>query len=189
MGEAKRREEAYAAGLPHRPPRVCPNCKSIRIERATLPATGLLHRKTDYDLCRGCGAVWEAYPDDWCEDVVGADPCDNCAFRPGSPEQADPAEWRKLVALLRSGQEFRCHKGAPILGLTDDPPNTRFDAAWVNRRGRKCAGFMRMVWTMREKGEDWLGRNLEFVGAPGYDCPLPNAAAGGEEGEPVDLEA
>ncbi len=172
MGEAKRRAEAFASALPHRPPRVCPNCKSIRIERTTLPATGMSHTMTQYDLCRACSTVWEAYPDDWCEDVVGADPCDNCAFRAGSPEQADPAEWRKLVAILRAGQEFRCHKGAPILGLIDDPPQ-RFDEAWILRRGRKCAGFMKMVWAMNAKGEDWLARRLEFAAAPGYDMPVP----------------
>jgi hypothetical protein len=51
-----------------------------------------------------------------------------------------------------------------------------FDAAWVQRRGRKCAGFMRLVWTMREKGDDWFARHIEFCGAPGYDLPLPEEA-------------
>lgn len=181
MGEAKRRADAYFSGKPYRPPRVCPRCKSISIARTRLPSTGLSPRETDYDCCRDCGAVWEAYPDDWCEDVVGADPCDNCAFRPGSPEQSDPAEWRKLVALLRAGQEFRCHKGAPILGLTEEPPNVRFDDEWVKRRGRRCAGFMRLVWAMREKGESWLERHFEFCGAPGYDMP-----EGAENDQPLD---
>jgi hypothetical protein len=179
MGEAKRRREAFAEARAYRPPRVCPNCKSICIERTTLPPTALSHRETAYDLCRECATVWEAYPDDWCEDVVGADPCDNCAFRPGSPEQQDPEGWKELVATLKSGQEFRCHKGAPICGLDKSQPNDKgnfdieFDAKWVQKHGRKCAGFMRLVWAMRDKGEDWTARHFEFCGAPGYDMPLP----------------
>jgi hypothetical protein len=171
MGEAKRRAEAHAAAIPHRPPRVCPRCKSIRITRVNQ--TG-----TPYDVCRACGTVWEAYPEDWCEDVVGASPCDNCAYRPGSPEQKDAKGWKQLIATLRAGGEFRCHKGAPIHGLLGGAPNpdgsttVEFDAEWVQRHGRKCAGFIRMVWAMEAKGEDWLARHYEFCGAPGYDLPL-----------------
>jgi hypothetical protein len=185
MGEAKRRAEAYGAAKPYVPPRVCPVCKSVRIARADLPPTGLSHVGTVYDCCRECGAVWEAYPADWCEDVVGAQPCDNCAFRPGAPEHNDPVAWKALIATLRAGGEFRCHKGAPILGLnlnTQTPApgagmvSGEFDAAWVNRRGRPCAGFMRMVWALNAKGEDWLSRHHEFCGAPGYDLPLSQGA-------------
>jgi hypothetical protein len=181
MGAAKRRAEAYASATPHRPPRVCPKCKSVRISRATLPPTGLSVRETEYDLCRDCGTVWEAYPPDWCEDVVGAQPCDNCAFRSGSPEQEDREGWTYLVDILRSGGEFRCHKGAPILGLMKVPAKAEFDAAWVQKHGRKCAGFMRLVWAMEAKGEDWLARHLEFCGAPGFDCPPPPGAERDEE--------
>jgi hypothetical protein len=170
-GEARRRAEAHAHGRPYRPPRTCPRCKSIRISRTALPATALSNRPTDYDLCRDCGTVWEAYPDDWCTDVVGAEPCDNCAFRPGSPEQEDAAHWRWLIGLLRAGGQFRCHKGAPIDGL--EKGEVQFDADWVGKHGRSCAGFMRMVWAMREKGEDWLAKHGEFVGAPGFDCEGP----------------
>lgn len=191
MGEAKRRREAFWSAMPYRPPRVCPNCKSIRIERTTLPPTGLSHRATAYDLCRECATVWEAYPDDWCEDVVGADPCDNCAFRSGSPEQQDPKGWKTLIDALRAGQEFRCHKGAPIKGLFDRKRGTKpdtfeveFDEDWVQKHGRKCAGFMRLVWAMRDKGENWVERHFEFCGAPGYDLPLP---ADVESDEPAEL--
>lgn len=184
MGEAKRRAEAYGEARPHRPPLVCPRCKSIRVETTALPSTGMSHRPTKYALCKECATVWEAYPDDWCEDVVGAEPCDNCAFRPGSPEQANPAKWKHLIGILRSGGEFRCHKGSPILGLDPGKPREQereieFDKDWVQRHGRKCAGFMRLVWSMREKGEDWLARHAEFGGAGGYDCPEPPEKADG----------
>jgi hypothetical protein len=91
----------------------------------------------------------------------------------GSPEQQNPNEWRALIAELRAGGEFRCHKGAPILGVLEDKPT--FDTAWVQRRGRKCAGFMLLVWAMHEKGEDWFARHIEFCGAPGYDLPIDPA--------------
>lgn len=55
----------------------------------------------------------------------------------------------------------------------------RWDKAARAAGGRKCAGFMRMVWAMRDKGEDWLARRFEFCGAPGYDLPLPD-----EQGDP-----
>jgi hypothetical protein len=42
------------------------------------------------------------------------EPCDNCAFRPDSPEQADTAMWNELIAKLRAGGTFHCHKGVPI---------------------------------------------------------------------------
>jgi hypothetical protein len=171
MGEAKRRADARYEAKPYRPPRRCPRCKSTRIEHKRLMGTS--HVETDYDMCLNCATCWEAYPENWCEDVVGAEPCDNCAFRPGSPEQADPEEWKKLVALLKAGREFRCHKGSPILGLAPGSDSkVEFDADWVQKHGRTCAGFMRMVWSMRDKGEDWFSRHMEFCGAPGYDMPI-----------------
>ncbi|MGE3279939.1 MAG: hypothetical protein AB7H90_00975 [Alphaproteobacteria bacterium] len=134
-----------------------------------MKPTLLSYRPTDYDGCQDCGTIWESYPDNWCEDVVGAEPCDNCAFRPDSPEQRNPEEWRELITKLRSGGEFRCHKGAPILGLNKDKPNTdgtydvEFDPDWIRRRSRQCAGFMRMVWSLRDKGEDWLAKRYGFL--------------------------
>jgi hypothetical protein len=47
-------------------------------------------------------------------------PCDNCAFRPGSPEQADTAKWKELIAKLRAGGTFHCHKGVPIAPESED---------------------------------------------------------------------
>jgi hypothetical protein len=174
MGEAKRRAEAHAAAKPYRPPRVCPKCKSVRIARKDLPSVVVSHRTTAYDCCRDCGTVWEAYPDDWCEDVVGAEPCDNCAFRPGAPEQQDPAGWRALLGKLRAGNEFKCHKGCPILGGTDRNPILEFDPEWIQARGRICAGFMRMVWALNEKGEDWLTKRFGVLTGSETD-PLNNA--------------
>lgn len=154
MGEAKRRLEASMEGKPYRPPLVCPECKSIRVRVRRLDAKLMSHVPTEYALCGACNAVWEAYPKDWCEDVVGAVPCDNCAFTAGSPEQADSEAWADLVAKLRAGAEFQCHKGAPI--VKDDEGGLRFKMEAI--RPRWCAGFARMVWALEAKGGDysWL---------------------------------
>lgn len=46
-------------------------------------------------------------------------PCDNCAFRKGSPEQRDPEKWQSLRDAVGYGTgRFYCHKGVPI-----DPEN------------------------------------------------------------------
>ena len=52
----------------------------------------------EWQTCRDCRAVWEAFPPVYARDPVCAEPCDNCAFRPGSPEQADPERWKRVEA-------------------------------------------------------------------------------------------
>ena len=42
------------------------------------------------------------------------EPCNNCAFRTGSPEQADNGKWKELIDQLKCGGSFYCHKGIPI---------------------------------------------------------------------------
>jgi hypothetical protein len=112
---------------------------------------GLSHVPTLMGVCLDCSAVWEAYPADWKHDVVEATPCDNCAFKKGSPEQSDKEAWLELIAKLRAGGDFRCHKGAPIL-IDKSAGTVEFDECWVQRRGRTCAGFIRAVW----QWPDWL---------------------------------
>jgi len=150
MGEAARRRRSIAhfeqtgADL-HR----CPVCRSRRTAVATGPAMALSAIPTLYGVCADCSAVWEAFPPDWKHDVCEAEPCDNCAFRPGAPEHADTAEWRAMLADLKQGREFRCHKGGPIK-LDLDAGTAEFDAQWVTRHGRICAGFHRAIMTRPE---------------------------------------
>jgi hypothetical protein len=156
MGDAKRRQQALAWGQPwpedfHR----CPKCQSRRTGVEKAPAMGLSHVPTIMAVCRDCRTIWEAYPADWKHDVVEASPCDNCAFAKGSPESADRQGWLELLAKLRAGGAFNCHKGAPIL-IDAEAGTVEFDADWVNRHGRSCAGFVRVM----QKWPDWLDRRF-----------------------------
>lgn len=167
MGEAKQRAAARAAGKPWRMPLVCPRCKSTEVRKVTSNGAKMLSDiQTTYSVCRACKTVWESYPADWCEDVVGATPCDNCAFRADSPESLDNTRWKELIAALRQGGEFLCHKGVPII---EKPPGFfSFDMeAMPQQKRRWCAGFARLIWAMRDKGDDWLKKRLESVDETG----------------------
>jgi hypothetical protein len=147
MGEAKRRRQALAWGQPlERDLHRCPRCQGHRTAVSDGPPMALSKVATSYGLCLDCKCFWEAYPASWKHDVCEGEPCDNCAFRPGAPEHEDSAEWRSMLAKLKHGQEFRCHKGAPII-IDAEAGTAEFDAEWVNRRGRMCAGFHRAIMT------------------------------------------
>lgn len=159
MGEAKRRREGLAWGQPlpqdyHR----CPSCKGRRTLVERTAPMGLSHVSTLMGFCGDCKTIWEAFPPDWSHDAVTAAPCDNCAFAKGSPESSDRQGWLELLAKLRAGGSFKCHKGAPIL-FDHEAGTVEFDAAWVNRYGRSCAGFVKIIaaWP------DWLGRHLSVA--------------------------
>ena len=115
------------------------------------PPLALSHVATLLGVCADCRAVWEAYPPGWTHDAVEAEPCDNCAFRAGSPELADKAGWRELLTGLQAGREFKCHKGAPLI-LDTEASTIEFDEAWVQRKGRTCAGFLKAM----QRWPDWL---------------------------------
>lgn len=102
--------------------------------------------------CRSCTAVWEPFdmaqiwdPDD--PVCAFREPCNNCAFRPGSPEQSDPEKWRDLIAKLRGGAHFYCHKGVPI------EPGTEHGFAYPKERAklRLCRGFINAWGRWRDK--------------------------------------
>jgi hypothetical protein len=168
MGEAKRKREAatdaYAFGQAVPRPSICPACGGKRIAFSTI-------NDCEYGVCPDCEAVWEAFPPLYVEDVVCAEPCDNCAFRPGSPEQADPEKWKALIASLKPDQsyghftgQFFCHKNVPIDikrgrgnflfprrklvldGIAE--PVDDFDVTKM----RRCVGWLRMVWAQNAKG-------------------------------------
>lgn len=147
MGEAKTRRDALRRFEPlPEDLHVCPRCRGRRTVTERARAMGLSHVPTLMAVCADCKTVWEAYPPDWSHDVVGAEPCDNCAFRPGAPEHEDRAEWKAMLAKLKAGQEFKCHKGAPII-IDAEAGTIEFDAGWVNTHGRTCAGFHRAIMT------------------------------------------
>lgn len=122
------------------------------------PAMGLSHIPTRLGACADCKTVWEAFPPGWQHDVVSAEPCDNCAFAAGSPESQDKEGWKSLLAKLRHGQEFKCHKGAPMI-LAAEAGTVEFDEVWVKRHGRTCAGFLRAM----QQWPDWLENRFSVL--------------------------
>jgi hypothetical protein len=93
-------------------------------------------------VCR-CGAAWEPIDE---SSILDRDdetssftkPCDNCAFRPGSPEQADKVKWGELIASLKAGGSFYCHKGVPIAPESKDG----FAYPSERRKLRFCRGYL-----------------------------------------------
>lgn len=173
----KAKIEADACGQPRPRDDRCPACLGHRIftaPRADFP----LHLGIDSDLqgCLDCSAIWEPFPAIYVRDPVCADPCDNCAFRPGSPEQADPVKWKALIATLKpngddwwSTGRFYCHKAVPI-DMTKGPGNFLFPEKpitadgepvlkpdgspamhWDVAKMRTCSGFLRMCWARAAK--------------------------------------
>jgi hypothetical protein len=95
------------------------------------------------------------------------EPCDNCAFRPGSPEQKDKARWAELMASLKENGRFYCHKGVPIDPKSEHgfayptklvckelhPTATTEDV----KRLRMCRGWLTREW------QKWMTRKM-YVG-------------------------
>jgi len=185
MGEAKRRRDARlkacASGAVVPPPEHCPACGSKYIHRmpeAEIPPRLRALVGGDLEYCDSCHALWEPFPAaGYIEDPVCAEPCSNCAFRAGSPEQLDKAGWARLLEALRpssraawSSGRFYCHKhmaidqtkgpgnflypekpvmvdGVPLLNPADGSPVMMKDVAKM----RTCSGFLRMVWAHTAK--------------------------------------
>ncbi|MGE4085950.1 MAG: hypothetical protein AB7H93_23440 [Vicinamibacterales bacterium] len=152
----------------------CPRCASRKVGRTELGETGFYGRTVE--VCGNCGAAWEPLPPGGAHrDSDGSpfpfpDPCDNCAFRPGSPEQADREKWRTLLASLDEGGEFFCHKGVPIdpngadgfaYPVKVDKAASAFAGQPVTvhdtRRLRTCRGYLNMLvakWAKRGVGPE-----------------------------------
>ena len=104
-------------------------------------------------VCGNCKTSWEPFA---FEDLPHGDeeplasfkhPCGNCAFRKGSPEQADKQAWAKTMLSLSRGASFYCHKGVPIDPDSKDGfayPQTR-DGKDNTRKLRLCRGYLNAV--------------------------------------------
>lgn len=118
MGEAKRKlAAAFASDAFPGGPRRCPRCLGVRVAVAPQAVTAFYAR--EIAVCGSCGAAWEPLDEALIWDRTDphcclSEPCDNCAFRAGSNEQADRKKWRELIGKLKAGASFHCHKGTPI---------------------------------------------------------------------------
>lgn len=95
----------------------CPKCASSKLTYG--PNLKLRGYGPGLAVCRNCETMWEPFEPEQIWDATDPhcsfkEPCNNCAFRPGSPEQADPEKWKTLIDQLKCGASFYCHKGVPI---------------------------------------------------------------------------
>lgn len=100
--------------------RCCPQCGGGHVlVHDTTAMRPLEFYARKIATCADCRIAWEpaneAHVWDRTDPCASfSEPCDNCAFRPGSPEQADTAKWKEMIASLRAGAAFHCHKGVPL---------------------------------------------------------------------------
>lgn len=89
-------------------------------------------------FCMDCQRLQEPETRDWPESRM----CDNCAFRKGSQERADPWRWMQVQETVEYGEPFHCHKGLPVtlhkdsLTVTFTAPNPATGRVTV------CAGWL-----------------------------------------------
>ncbi|ALH82936.1 hypothetical protein [Sphingopyxis macrogoltabida] len=125
----------------------CPKCASRATIDVDAPSPKGFYSR-DVRVCRNCQTIWEPFnPADMFDPADRlasfSEPCNNCAFRTGSPEQKDKEEWKKTIAALKAGGQFFCHKGVPIdiknangFAYPEDGKNPR--------KMRLCRGYLNM---------------------------------------------
>lgn len=126
----------------------CPKCRSTRVGTVDTPK-GIDFYGRKIAVCGNCQTAWEPIDDSliWDRDDACASfsaPCDNCAFRPGSPEQANTEEWKKTIASLRAGAAFHCHKGVPLAPRSEHGfayPH-KADGKPDQKKLRLCRGYL-----------------------------------------------
>lgn len=97
----------------------CPRCGHDKVARAEVKKGTFGGYGPVIAVCQACKCLWEPVHHDliWDPDdplCSFSQPCDNCAFRPGSTEQRDKATWEKVKENIRQSGGFYCHKGVPI---------------------------------------------------------------------------
>jgi hypothetical protein len=143
----------------------CPTCKSPRVH--IHGDHGVKFYSRQIAICANCRTAWEPIDasliwdaSDPCASLSA--PCDNCAFRPGSPEQSDTAKWKELIAQLRSGAAFHCHKGVPL------DPEGEDGFAYPKDRPEKlrlCRGYLNAL------GNGWGAAEPDQSNGPGTPQP------------------
>lgn len=128
----------------------CPKCASRRHSDVQQDLTkfyaGTLR------VCGNCGTAWEPFevsdlPHGEEEPLAAfRHPCNNCAFRKGSPEQADKDGWESKMIELSFGASFYCHKGVPVTPGSDHGFDYPKKAGLpVRRKLRLCRGYLNSI--------------------------------------------
>lgn len=145
--------------------RRCPKCGCTKVATADVSAKDQLRMGIEQaygprlSSCSACKTLWEPLPDGCHLDDDGSafalsEPCDNCAFRKGSPEQQSHEKWQETLQGLRSGGKFYCHKGVPIESGSKHgfAYPTLTDGVLNQKKARLCRGFLNAwgVWIKRE---------------------------------------
>lgn len=124
--------------------RRCGGCGSRNLMFGDMPES-----EVDHAVCMDCGRVQEVEHRDWPLSVM----CDNCAFRKGSPERADPYRWAQILETLDNEQPFHCHKGLPMSKPAPDG-SIQFEAPCAEKgRVKICAGWFAMLAKRYNKGD------------------------------------
>lgn len=134
----------------------CPRCASRKWAEGEQDITAFYGRKLR--VCINCSTAWEPFDQDDLLDPgqklsCFKDPCDNCAFRPGSPEQDDKERWKELMDGIKAGAAFYCHKGVP-LDIKHEHGTHGFAYPDGGRDGRKlrlCRGYLNVMGTRLER--------------------------------------
>jgi len=94
----------------------CPRCGSRNVHADPNMTAG--GHGPGIAACPNCKTTWETFTADQLLDPMPFSsfvaPCNNCAFRKGSPEQDDPWLWMRIKEGIEDGSPFYCHKGVPI---------------------------------------------------------------------------
>jgi len=105
---------------------VCPACRSSATFEEDFACTLV-------EFCMNCGIFWE-------KETRSPDklhtPCDNCAFRPNSPERADPEAWAAVAKTVEEGL-FLCHKRVPAV-LTENA----YEFKCTVQNANQCMGWL-----------------------------------------------
>lgn len=152
----------------------CPRCASRRwLDAASgnIPPPPGDFYSADVRICLNCQTIWEPVDPaellDPAREPLGAflHPCNNCAFRKGSPEQRDPEEFAALRAKLGwRGARFYCHKGVPVEPDSEDGFAYPKDASGkpITRKMRLCRGYLNQLGSFPldqidrdDPGEPW----------------------------------
>ncbi len=126
----------------------CPKCASRRWGDVDQQVTDFYAR--GLRVCANCGTAWEPFEPGDLLDVdmpktsSFTEPCNNCAFRKGSPEQRDPEKFAELRAKLAAAGSFYCHKGVPVSPESENG----FDYPEDGKNPRKlrlCRGYLNQL--------------------------------------------